>query len=576
MILSRELATCNGPTAPPDISSRFERAPFVTSCRNRSVQVSGYKFPAGYRPSCGPESRCGSAQLRGTYRDSYGRRHSVGILTVNAHTRSSETSLCEAAEEKTTDKEDRTSVENDSLAKATSIFPSEEDSIWTWRRKMLWTILKFIGPALFIPLSDPLMSVVDTVTVGQFSNTTQLAGLGPVTLIFTFVNYIWNSQGIATTSMVASALNNPKLSTEESRLEGGRVLSSSLILAAAAGLTACLGLELLGPALIQVTGAAPELMKPALEYLRVRAFATPATFAIIVSQAALMAQRQSVLPCLVILGMTVLNMGLDVFLIVSYGMGALGAAWATLFSQYVGAGLLLYILHCKSKVKPEWHLPSAKEIAEFGSNTGLLAFIYLCKNICYTCIQRTATALPILKLAAHQPAFMLWNLCAFATQPLEQAALAYYPAAQTRRQKEEIPKLIMATGLMFAVLAGFVSTSIPLFFPQAFSPDARIYPFLRLVAPVGYLAMMAVGMEVAATAILIAKKQYKFIAGAMFRTVLMTAGYVSLVLHYDLGLRGVWFGLFVFYGSCMCQSVPKMIHAVRQELRAFNSALKHA
>lgn len=54
---------------------------------------------------------------------------------------------------------------------------------------MLKTIVLFAGPALSIPLGDPLMSLVDTVCIGQFASTLELAALGPNTLIFQFATY---------------------------------------------------------------------------------------------------------------------------------------------------------------------------------------------------------------------------------------------------------------------------------------------------------------------------------------------------------------------------------------------------
>ena len=104
-------------------------------------------------------------------------------------------------------------------------------------------------------------------------------GLGPVTLIFTFVNYIWNSQGIATTTLVADALNRPSPDSKHPpHVEAGRVLASSLLMAAAMGALVCAFLQLFGPTVLQMTGAAPELMDSALSYLRIRALATPAAF----------------------------------------------------------------------------------------------------------------------------------------------------------------------------------------------------------------------------------------------------------------------------------------------------------
>lgn len=39
--------------------------------------------------------------------------------------------------------------------------------IWQWRKAQLQKIALFTGPALSIPLADPIMSLVDTVCVGQ-------------------------------------------------------------------------------------------------------------------------------------------------------------------------------------------------------------------------------------------------------------------------------------------------------------------------------------------------------------------------------------------------------------------------
>ena len=67
---------------------------------------------------------------------------------------------------------------------------TEMQGPWEARMAMLKTIVMFAGPALSIPLGDPLMSLVDTVCVGQFASTLELAALGPNTLIFQFSTYV--------------------------------------------------------------------------------------------------------------------------------------------------------------------------------------------------------------------------------------------------------------------------------------------------------------------------------------------------------------------------------------------------
>jgi len=60
------------------------------------------------------------------------------------------------------------------------------------------------------------------------------------------------------------------------------------------------------------------------------------------------------------------------------------------------------------------------------------------KNTCYIVLQAAATALPPLAVAAHQPVWGVWNIGGFAHAPLEQAALAFLPAARTKADAREV------------------------------------------------------------------------------------------------------------------------------------------
>jgi Na+-driven multidrug efflux pump len=135
---------------------------------------------------------------------------------------------------------------------------------WKWDKAK--AMLIFIGPALILPLSDPLMSLIDAICLGQvrtcsrmraqgdivtdklpmvcvvtsaqatchmcampsraglvscmqhlqvcqslmhvlqFAGTEQLAALGPTSLIFNFSSYVFNALGIATNTTVSSRL----------------------------------------------------------------------------------------------------------------------------------------------------------------------------------------------------------------------------------------------------------------------------------------------------------------------------------------------------------------------------------
>ena len=71
---------------------------------------------------------------------------------------------------------------------------------------LLATLLRFAGPALLIPLADPIQSLVDTACIGRFGTTVELAALGPNNYLFNFFNYLFLGLGTAATTLVASTL----------------------------------------------------------------------------------------------------------------------------------------------------------------------------------------------------------------------------------------------------------------------------------------------------------------------------------------------------------------------------------
>eukprot|EP00878_Enallax_costatus_P011863 GHUV01012386.1.p1 GENE.GHUV01012386.1~~GHUV01012386.1.p1 ORF type:complete len:206 (+),score=32.19 GHUV01012386.1:195-812(+) len=81
-------------------------------------------------------------------------------------------------------------------APAAAAEPSD-DQQWQWKISTLRRMLAFMGPALVIPLGDPLMSLTDTVFIGQCAGTRELAAMGPANIVFSFSQYIFQALQIA-------------------------------------------------------------------------------------------------------------------------------------------------------------------------------------------------------------------------------------------------------------------------------------------------------------------------------------------------------------------------------------------
>jgi hypothetical protein len=69
-------------------------------------------------------------------------------------------------------------------------------------------LLTFMIPTFGIYLANPILSLVDTSSVGQFCDATELASLGPGCALCDMVIYLANFLAVATTALLARAIAN--------------------------------------------------------------------------------------------------------------------------------------------------------------------------------------------------------------------------------------------------------------------------------------------------------------------------------------------------------------------------------
>merc|ERR1719382_1184216 len=94
-------------------------------------------------------------------------------------------------------------------------------------------------------------------------------------------------------------------------------------------------------------GGAPQVLKAATEYTAIRAIGYPAALLTMVLQAGFVASKDTTTPLLAVPLSAAVNLVGDMMLVGSLGMGAAGAAWATVGSLYANAAVLLLLWHGK-------------------------------------------------------------------------------------------------------------------------------------------------------------------------------------------------------------------------------------
>jgi Na+-driven multidrug efflux pump len=217
-------------------------------------------------------------------------------------------------------------------------------------------ILNFAIPAIGVYLCSPLLSMIDTSSVGLFCGTLQQAALNPAVTIADYSARTMSFLYTGTTNIMASRSStsrNSSISSSDKNLEHDMIKETFI---GALGLSFFVGLGLSGfllmtsrrmlVPLIGNDSIDMELMNAAWRYIMIRSLGMPAAAMIGTSQAACLGLKDNHTPFKIILAAAAINLFLDVLLVGQQRFpwigGTAGAAWATIFSQYFAMGLFLH------------------------------------------------------------------------------------------------------------------------------------------------------------------------------------------------------------------------------------------
>ncbi|CAJ1934282.1 unnamed protein product [Cylindrotheca closterium] len=218
-------------------------------------------------------------------------------------------------------------------------------------------ILKFAIPAIGVWLCGPLLSLIDTSAVGLFSGTVQQAALNPAVAVTDYAALLIAFMYTGTTNLVAAAQESDRTTADKPSTTKTLVGAMQLSTYVGAGLGAIL-FTFARPLLRAIIGndsISPAVFSAAMKYVRIRALGMPAAAIIGSTQAACLGMQDIKSPLYVLVAAAVANFLGDAFFVGSSNPwigGAAGAAWATVFSQYVGVAMFVRWLSHKPGKKP--------------------------------------------------------------------------------------------------------------------------------------------------------------------------------------------------------------------------------
>jgi MATE family multidrug resistance protein len=401
-------------------------------------------------------------------------------------------------------------------------------------------ILQLAVPALGALAADPLVSLVDTAFVGRLG-TTELGALGVNAAVFTLAFALFSFLAYGTTPFVAAAWGRGN------HEEAGRIVAQAVVLAVAIGtLVAALLVGLWRPILITLQ-AGPDLLEPAGEYLRVRAWAAPAVLLVTVGHGAFRGLHDTRTPLAVTAGLNLVNLIADPLLIFVAGWGLRGAALATVLAQWIGAVWFLVLLERRRRAlnirigRPR--LSEARPLLEAGSDlivrtAGLVAVFTMATAVA----ARDGTE----TVAAHQVAAQVWLFLSLVLDSLAiagQAMVGKYVGAGHLSEARAASNRMLQWGVMFGMILGVLFLLLGQVVPKAFTEDARIVarvgevmPFVAVLQPLGGLVFVWDGIFMGA-------RQFRFLMVSTVAAALLAAAVLVGTAVRGWGLAGVWWGI---------------------------------
>ncbi|KAM2053237.1 hypothetical protein ACFX1T_002902 [Malus domestica] len=229
----------------------------------------------------------------------------------------------------------------------------ESQNLWSQMKE----IAVFTGPATGLWMCGPLMSLIDTVVIGQGSSI-ELAALGPGTVMCDYMSYVFMFLSIATSNMVATAL------ARRDKSEVQHQISILLFVGLASGFLMLLFTRFFGSwALTAFSGSKNvDIIHAANTYVQIRGLAWPALLVGWVAQSASLGMKDSWGPLKALAVASAVNGVGDVLLCSFLGYGIAGAAWATMVSQVIAGYMMTEALNKKGYNAYAISVPSSKEL----------------------------------------------------------------------------------------------------------------------------------------------------------------------------------------------------------------------
>ena len=275
-------------------------------------------------------------------------------------------------------------------------------------------IQKLAIPALISGIAEPILSITDTIIVGNMDENATIS-LGAVGIVGSFISmliWVFGQTRSVIASIIAQALGQKKLREVKDLPAQGIliIIFSSLLI--------ILLTYFNSEGLFKFYNASGNLLKFCVEYFNIRVWGLPFTLLTIGIFGIFRGLQNTYYPMIIAIVGTILNIVLDIILV--YGVEGFinpmfiqGAAYASLLAQICMAFLAVILLYKKTNIKLTVKFPFNPKIKSFMQMFGNLVIRTASLNVTLYFCNAFATKYGDEFIAAYTIAINLWFLVAF-------------------------------------------------------------------------------------------------------------------------------------------------------------------
>ena len=275
-------------------------------------------------------------------------------------------------------------------------------------------IQKLAIPALISGIAEPILSITDTIIVGNMAENSTIS-LGAVGIVGSFISmliWVFGQTRSVIASIIAQALGQKKL--EEVKDLPAQAILIIIFISFLIILLTYFNSE----GLFKFYNASGNLLKFCVEYFNIRVWGLPFTLLTIGIFGIFRGLQNTYYPMIIAIVGTILNILLDIILV--YGVEGFinpmfiqGAAYASLVAQVTMAFLAVILLYKKTNIKLAVKFPFNPKIKSFMQMFGNLVIRTASLNVTLYFCNAFATKYGDEFIAAYTIAINLWFLVAF-------------------------------------------------------------------------------------------------------------------------------------------------------------------